>query len=123
MTYFILGLIIVFSGLVLVNKRRTSTFDIDRIQTDLQKGAQLLDVRTVEEYAKSHAKGARSFPLQKLQAGKMPSANKDMGIYLYCHSGARALTAAQKLKQAGFTNVNNLKSLSNWQRNGGKVVK
>ena len=35
--------------------------------------------------------------------------DKEKPVYLYCRSGKRSASAAEKLKEAGFTEVYNLK--------------
>lgn len=84
--------------------------------------ALLLDVRQADEFATGYAKGAILFPLDQLQNGHLPTDNKDMEIYVYCHSGSRAAIAASILQEAGFTNVQNIGSLVNWQDLGGQIV-
>ena len=70
--------------------------------------ALVLDVRTPEEYAESHAVRATNLSLQDIQAGTLPSAAKDSEIVVYCRSGNRSAQAVTLLKQAGFTNLQDL---------------
>lgn len=66
----------------------------------------LLDVRTPAEFSEAHIPEARSIPLDKLD----PETLRDVGLtladgplYLVCHSGARAVKAAEKLDRSGLS--------------------
>ena len=56
----------------------------------------LLDVRTAQEYARGHIKGARSYPLDRLNTYQ---GIKDKPIFLICHSGARSKRGAKLLNK------------------------
>lgn len=83
--------------------------------------AQLIDVRTVEEYTESHADGALNIPLEIIESGDYSGFSKSTPIYLYCRTGRRAEIAKTLLEQAGFTDITNIVGLSDWQLDGGKV--
>jgi len=83
----------------------------------------LLDVRTPEEYAEGHIKGATLIPLQELES-RMAEVPKDKRVYVYCHSGRRSAAAASMLAKAGFTNIENVQGgITAWQEAGYPVVK
>lgn len=67
------------------------------------------DVRTPGEFARLHAAGARSIPLDKLDAACVASIGErrssDGCIYVICHSGTSALLACQKMTAAGVRDV------------------
>lgn len=67
----------------------------------------LVDVRTPGEFARVHAAGARSMPLNRLDPRTVVTEcrSSDGRIYLICHSGTRALMASQKLTEAGLCDV------------------
>ena len=91
--------------------------------TDVTSGkATLVDVRTNEEYAGGHAKGAKNFDVALLVEGHDPGYPKDRPIYLYCLSGGRAGHAQGLLEGMGYTKVLNLGGLSNWQAAGGETA-
>ncbi len=81
-----------------------------------KQGAFLLDVRTPGEFAGGHVEGATNVPVQELEA-KLASlpAKKDQDVVVYCHSGRRSAQAVELLKQAGFTKLHDLGSMSNWK--------
>jgi len=84
-------------------------------------GGQLIDVRTTEEYATSHALGASNIPLGSLQKGDFSKIIVGKPLYLYCRTGRRASEAKTILEKAGYINVINIGGLSSWQNQGGKV--
>ena len=71
-------------------------------------GAVLLDVRTSEEYRDGHIPGSKNVPLQALDKVASVAENKNMALYVYCHSGARSRQAAGLLRRMGYRNVNNI---------------
>lgn len=88
------------------------------IQAEVAKGSLLLDVRTAEEFNARHAKDATLWPVQDIQAGKLPEVAKDKKIYVYCRSGNRSSQAKALLEQAGFTNVVDLGGLTSLEKMG-----
>lgn len=71
----------------------------------------LIDVRTAAEYQAMHAHGARLVPLDEFDADRVMSSLEDSGlgrdkpIYITCHSGRRAVQAAERLAERGYPNV------------------
>ena len=66
----------------------------------------LVDVRTPGEFARIHAAGARSMPLDKLNANGIEEYRSSDGrLYVICHSGTRASMACQQLFSAGIPDV------------------
>lgn len=100
----------------------TTPTSFDQIQSAVGHGAQLLDVRTADEYTAGHISGASNFSLQDMQAGNLPTGSKQQTIYIYCHSGNRAGQATTILKNAGYGSVINLGAIAHVQAIGGKLV-
>ena len=71
-------------------------------------GAVLLDVRTPQEYREGHIPGSQNVPLQQLDKVEEVTENKDIGLYVYCHSGTRSRQAVSLLQAMGYTNVHNI---------------
>lgn len=74
----------------------------------------IIDVRTPEEYATGHIKGAVNIPVSDLDEGRLGElalAERDAVLQLYCRSGARAAYACAILQSAGFTNAVNIGGL------------
>jgi rhodanese-related sulfurtransferase len=65
------------------------------------KDAQLVDVRTAEEYETSHIEGARHLPLDQLQAA---AGELDQGrpVVFYCRSGDRSAMAVDAFRASGW---------------------
>lgn len=68
----------------------------------------LIDVRTPEEFADGHLKGATNIDFNGPDfAEKISELNKDGEYTLYCRSGRRSGLALEAMKAAGFTKVTN----------------
>ena len=92
------------------------------IQSKINDGAQLLDVRTAEEFDSGHFAGAINLDVEDIIAGKLPDAAKDAQLYVYCRSGNRSAQAVSLLKQAGFTNITDLGGLTDVESIGGTLA-
>jgi phage shock protein E len=97
------------------------TTGFSAVQTDIESGAKLYDVRTEQEYAAGHFEDAENWSLQDMQAGKLPDVAKDTELYVYCRSGNRSAEATTILENAGFTNVTDLGGLQDVQDSGGTL--
>jgi rhodanese-related sulfurtransferase len=87
------------------------------------KAAVFIDVRTPAEYAAVHADGARSLPLDQLNADSVARANGEP-VYVICQSGGRASRACELLQAAGLADVYNVEGgTTAWQRAGLPVVR
>ncbi len=83
--------------------------------------AQLLDVRTLPEWQESHAKGALFIPLARLTGGEESGLDMSKPIYIYCASGARAVSAATHLSARGYT-AQSVGGLRAWLSLGGELA-
>jgi rhodanese-related sulfurtransferase len=99
--------------------------DVKQAQAMSQQGALLLDVRQPEEYAEIHASNAKLIPLGDLGTRMAElEAYKDKPIVVMCRSGRRSAKAVSELKDAGFTQVSNVKGgITAWEREGLEVVR
>jgi phage shock protein E len=86
-----------------------STADLESL---IQDGAFLVDVRTPGEFAGGHVKGSVNIPLDKV-AAKLSLFKNKKHIIVYCRSGNRSSQAKLILNQNGFTNVVNGDTRSN----------
>lgn len=72
-----------------------------------------IDVRSPAEYQSGHKEGAVNIPHTEIRQGiAQLNLDKNSEINLYCRSGRRASVALGELRQAGFTNVNNIGGLT-----------
>jgi len=80
----------------------------------VKAGATLLDVRTREEFAQHHIDGARNIPVQELAQRMAEVGPPTTPLVVHCHAGVRSKMAVQLLKQAGYTDILDLGSISAW---------
>lgn len=99
-----------------------NTVTIGSIRELLRAGKSplLLDVRTAGEFARVHAVGARSMPLDALDPAAASSLRSDGDpLYVICHSGTRAAEACRRLAAAGVAPVYCVEGgTSAWEREG-----
>lgn len=87
-----------------------------QILLDNEKNVFLLDVRTEEEFAQEHIKGATLIPVQVLSKNLSQLQNaKDKKIIVYCHSGNRSVEASRILANNGFTPLNVSGGITGWK--------
>lgn len=81
----------------------------DEVKTVLAEGeAELVDVRTPQEYAHNGLDGAKNIPVQQLAQRFDEVGDKDEPVVVYCRSGSRSAHAAQMLEDQGFEKVYDL---------------
>ena len=86
-------------------------------------GPALLDVRTPEEFAVSHLRGARRIDPDAPPAA-LAELPKDADIVTYCSVGYRSAGLAERLRAAGYTRVRNLEgSIFQWANEGRPVYR
>ena len=89
-------------------------------------GVQLVDVRTAREFQQGHIKGAIFYDFYKKNSfmTNMNTLDKSKPVYIYCLTGARSRSTAQKLKRNGFSKIYDLKNgVKSWYRSGLKLVR
>ncbi len=101
MKYLILSLSLLVSC---VGIAQTKLSPADFAKQSKQRKAQLLDVRTAEEYAKENLPKAKNIDWNNKDAFKsgINTLDKKKPIYVYCLSGGRSAQAAKLLTQEGF---------------------
>lgn len=82
----------------------------------IQQGAQIVDVRTANEFSFGSSPGSINIPLDQLSKDfkKLDPTNP---VILCCASGSRSGMAVRILKEQGFENVVNAGSWSNTVQN------
>ncbi len=80
----------------------------------------LLDVRTPEEYAGGHIKGAKNIDWYREDfSSAIATLNKKQPVYVYCRSGKRSAEAAAQMRRDGFEKVYELTGgISDWETAG-----
>lgn len=100
---------------------RRVTGDEAQKMMESETGYLIVDVRTPQEYAEGHIPHAINVPLDTI--GTNPPAelpDKAQMIFVYCRSGARSMTASNKLAQMGYTGIIEMGGIKDWH---GEVVK
>ncbi|HRV52074.1 MAG: Thiosulfate sulfurtransferase PspE precursor [Bacteroidetes bacterium ADurb.Bin141] len=72
----------------------------------VQSGAQIIDVRTKQEFQGGHIKGSVNIPLQNL-SNNLSKIKKDKPVITCCASGMRSASAKSILTSKGFNEVYN----------------
>lgn len=93
----------------------------EQIQTRQQ--AQLIDVRTIDEFQSGHLAGAKLINVQDRNfEQQMQQLDPQQPVYLYCRSGRRSAMAARRLNQMGFSQVYDLQGgIMRWMSLGLEV--
>lgn len=110
-TNFALLAIAIISGLMLLqplvmkgNAKHVSATEATQM-INHQK-AQIIDVRTEQEFAQGHIRQSKSLPLQSLPSLLTNAKLKqDKPVLIVCASGMRARRAAAVLTKEGFTDI------------------
>jgi len=88
-------------------------------------GAQLVDVRTEEEYNEDHIAGAILIDIRKddfvQQVTKLLQSDKPVAVY--CRGGVRSRKASEFLLSKGFQVFNLDRGFSQWKKDGKPVEK
>jgi thioredoxin len=85
---------------------------------------QLIDVRTPEEYKNGHLKEALNVDWNSNEFDYMINAlDKNQPVYVYCLSGARSASAAEKMRNSGFKEVFEMNGgILAWNKSGKPTV-
>lgn len=86
----------------------------EQIRHAIKLGAQMIDVRTPQEYSQDALPNAINVPVQQL-AANLCLIDADRPALLYCGSGQRSEMATQILQEQGFSNVMNIGAHVNYQ--------
>lgn len=82
--------------------------DAAKARTLIEDGATVIDVRTPEEFATGHLRGATNIDVQAADFHeRVGDLDKGASYVLYCRSGSRAGAAADMMMDMGFTEVVN----------------
>ncbi len=82
-----------------------SEVTVDELESALQTGAPLIDVREIDEYQAGHVPGAVLVPLASVPAA-LDHFPADRRAYVICRSGARSYRACEFLVDQGLDAVN-----------------
>lgn len=89
----------------------------------LKEDVILFDTRSTEEFEVSHIKNAIFVGYNDFDLDRLPKISKESSIIVYCSLGIRSEKIGEKLKKAGFENVQNLfGGIFEWKNAGFPVV-
>lgn len=100
---------------------RGADIDITELESRLNDGARLIDVREFDEYTSGHVPGAENWPLSELP-DTFVSLGTDEGILLICKSGGRSSRACDFLSDHGHSVLNVAGGTMAWVMSGRDVV-
>ena len=84
----------------------TSATDSTVVDIKLIPASKVIDVRTAEEFAEGHVKGAKNLDFRNGDFEKaLADLDKEAAYSVYCRSGNRSAQAVELMRNAGFTNV------------------
>lgn len=72
---------------------------------EVPEGAQLIDVREVEEFEAVHARGAKNIPMSEF-VGRINEVDDEQDIYLICKAGGRSQQVGQYLQSRDIECIN-----------------
>lgn len=91
-------------------KNQAKITDITTEELNTFENVQLVDVRTPEEYANGYIMDAVNINVKSDDfLSQVESLDKSKAVVVYCMAGVRSTSAAEKLVEAGFTNIYNYK--------------
>jgi len=98
---------------------------IEQAEKKLAEGAQLLDVRTKEEWDEGHLKGATLVTVTEEGFLKKAKAVLDpkKPVVVYCRSGKRSAKATEQLRAAGFIVYDLEGGINAWKASGKPLEK
>ena len=87
------------------------------------KGEQLIDIRTPQEFERSHIPGAKNINVNGSDfRNAIEELDKTKPVLIYCLSGGRCKSALSLLKEIGFKNVHDLSGgISAWTSAGKRI--
>lgn len=96
--------------------------DIDEL-TEKNVRFQLLDCRAETEFAVSHLPNSKFSDYGTFEANQLKGYSMEDTIIVYCSIGYRSERIGEKLQDAGYINVFNLRGgIFDWKNKGGTVV-
>ena len=112
-------------GLFSCKAQNVNNLSVKAFADALAPETSIIDVRTAEEFAAGHLRGAAN--IDWYQAGFVESVKaaygKEHALYVYCRSGRRSASAAAKLAKEGYTVYNLEGGYLAWTEAGREVTK
>lgn len=113
--YVIIGITVLFYVRKQLLTRSLNNYSGTEAKQKVQSGSIMLDVRTAQERSSRSIPSSIHIPLHEISSRvKELEKYKSREIICYCASGSRSVSAAIKLKKAGFTVGNLQGGISSW---------
>ena len=122
---FLLSTVILFSC-GNTNSQIIEDINAEKFHQLIEKGdGIIIDVRTSQEFNSGHIIDATNIDFYSEDfTDKLKIVRKDVPIYVYCRSGGRSSSAANKMEKLGFTKVYNmLGGIGSWKSEGYETIK
>lgn len=89
-----------------------------QLQKKLSDSIQLVDVRTSQEFLEGHIEGAVNIDVNRPEfSTEIQKMDKSKPVYIYCRSGKRSASAADKMEELGFTRIYDLSGgIISWEK-------
>ena len=78
----------------------------ESVKDFMDKGAVIIDVRTVGEFREGHIKGSKNIPLDTISSKVNEIKRLEKPVIVCCRSGMRSAQAASILKNSGIDVMN-----------------
>ena len=122
---------LIFGSLLLLltacggSSANVTNLDVDGFASNIKNpGVVVLDVRTPGEFATGHIENAINIDVEGMTFdSEIAKLDKNVEYAVYCRSGRRSVVATEKMAEAGFTKLTNLKDgVISWQGAGYPLV-
>lgn len=113
--YIVLGMIVLLYLRKQWNARGIAQYAPAEVQERMKSGSVLVDVRTARERSRQSIPSSIHIPLHEISS-RIQELERHRGkeIICYCATGNRSVSAAVKLKKAGFTAGNLKGGIASW---------
>jgi len=105
---FIIGLIAILFSSCIDSKNEKTNLSATEFAEKIKEmpSATIIDVRTPEEFAKGHLQNAKNYDWNGDDFGKqIAPLDKSKPVFVYCLSGGRSSSAADRIRSEGFKDV------------------
>jgi len=111
----LISLLILLSACSPSSSEKYETIDLDHIESKVEEGYVVVDVREVDEFNGGHIIGAINHPLTALKNSDFTHLNPDQDYIIICQSGNRSKEASEILVGEGYHVLNVSEGMSTWK--------
>ena len=120
-------IVILLSSFAFANAQKIKSVNSTEVNAMLSKANKIvvLDVRTADEFAMGHVKGAINIDIRQADAtSRIDKLDKKATYVVHCRTNRRSQIAVDHMVQAGFTNIYQMMDgMMGWNQNNLPVVK